>query len=198
MSANQLVTGPALVYIQTAASTDWFFLGTYERSPIIELIRPYEPSMNALGGVTLPFDKFFQGQEAMIGGVINRPDYSVMALMRNAPWYGGVLSTTLGANNYFDLGAGAMKNGASFGLVMRFLYYGAPDADPGLPPGYWFFNCTVDKDSQSEMVTVPMAFDEVFHASRIYVPFSTSSPYAPSGGMVTYTTILPNNLPAPS
>ena len=149
-------TGPAYVYIGflnkpeplttdgevilLGDDIDIFFLGTCEDAPEIELQPIYVDVRSDTGGVSVPFDKIFDGQTARILlPRMNRFNWDVYKMLQGVPNVG--LTNNMAKNVAGDIGALMLREGSAVGVWIVFPYadpflaFGTPE---DMPRGYHF------------------------------------------------------------
>lgn len=144
--AQIYVPGPALIYVGVANSqgvTPEFF-GTGETAPDVDVNGSLIPVMNDLGGTTLPFDRIWDGEEAMISVVINRFNWATMRKLLARPNFRRVAPTP-GTSISGDIGTLIGGEGMTYNLWLQWTYAtkasmsgGAPEGP--MPGGFRFFS----------------------------------------------------------
>lgn len=144
------VTGPVHHYLRSpAAPNQIFYLGTAETTPRVELRPAYQDVMNDIAGRSLPAQRTFDGESAMIGTVLTRFSksayaWALQAGVMIAPGFEGRFSRgSLVYNTRVPGGLSTARNTArSFELWLVFENYWNPAyQSPNQTPGYYFPQC---------------------------------------------------------
>jgi hypothetical protein len=130
--AKIFTTGPALMYINYGS---WLYLGTAESPPDIDLIGGFDPVYNDLGGTVLPFDRIYEGEEAVISFVLNRYVQASLDIIQAV-----IGSKTIGTDTFGDTGSIIGQEDRTFQYGMLFPY-AAKALYTDMPRGYKFFSC---------------------------------------------------------
>lgn len=121
-----------------------YFLGHTEKTPDIGMEPQYKPVFSSLSGEAVPDDKVFLGTNYKIVLDLHRFDIDVIHRLMTAPNFGRA-GDILGRESYTDRGSLMFGNGCSFELWLQNSFFGTANAlaYPNLPPGYYFYACTV-------------------------------------------------------
>jgi len=173
--AQLYTTGPAHIYLAfptgSGTQNSPVYFGTCEDAPQVQIIPKFEDVYNSIGG-TVPFDKSYQGEVALIDLDMNRYNESVYGILAARPRVG-----TRGVNIAGDVGTLMGTEGYTIGVYLKF-DFGAAGAAPkaaytanGMPPGYRFpGGIPIGPDRLQNLGTRPRKTNVVFFAIRIWNP----------------------------
>lgn len=177
--AQLWVTGPAHIYFAfpngSGGQNTPVYFGTCEDAPYIEIIPHYEDVRNSIGG-TVPFDKSYQGELALIDLDLNRYNEGVYATLAARP-RAGAGGGPRGTNVAGDVGTLMLTEGFCTGVYVKF-DYGAAGAAPkqafiggGMPFGYHFPFCVpAGPDKLKGLGTTPRKTNVMLFALRGFNP----------------------------
>jgi len=157
MAAYQYCTGP--VYCWAGDN----FLGTCEVCPDFDDEFMWEESYNDLSGSKIPFDLNYEGQTCIIVMDLNYFDQSVLT---------GI--SVQGVDGPLARGALLVQNNLGFALTLAFSFYGTANAQPGMPPGFFFPKVRTIKAIHSPTGTKVRKVRLIVEAQPIFT-FSTGS-----------------------
>jgi hypothetical protein len=133
-------------------------------------MRAYKPLMNDVMAHMLPFDKSFQGEQAIISMSMSRWDYALYLRMAQ-PTLGGVPGTL----NFGSLGSLMIYEGFAMSIGLQFPYQ-AISAFSAMPRGYVFGACTMESDDLvEEGGTEGQILNLTFSATGVYNPATGGS-----------------------
>lgn len=131
---------PPLVQILLKIGYVPVYLGTAEKSPVLEINRGWLPWQDDEQGTSIPSDELYEGEEVWVTADISRwnePVYAALAAVINR----GPLGGARGMNFSGDIGTSMVYEGYTYPLILQFPFAGKPlYAARGMPPGYRMFN----------------------------------------------------------
>jgi hypothetical protein len=163
---NSPTPNPVASFSGLAASF-LFYLGTCENGVTIREVPEYEPVMNDLGGTRKPFDRLFQGSDALSIGVLTRWNEAVYQRISSIPNYLG--------NEGFELpgaiGTLMITEGWAYHVYLQFPYFAkALFANNAMMPGYHFPFSYLEGPIEQERGTRPNKRHLTFYHGRGYNP----------------------------
>ncbi len=201
MPARFPVHGPVEIYINSGHTTPFLFLGTARVTPVITWMPVYEPVINTYGG-SVPMDRIYNGEEAIVSVLLNRYDETVLALAQARPTHS---AGAKGFNLFGEVGALSISDGLSMGLVTTFPFSGtANNTAQGMAPGiHWFSAELIGPDDLSPGIKAG-EIQLIFQCQRVFVgrdgtvQGGTTVPagFVSPGGFALYSNVLPT-LPTP-
>lgn len=169
MGSQLYCTGPAHVWLQISPGGAPSYLGTCEESPDIEIRPEFEPVRNDIGGVKVPFDMSYQGEDALIVLDLNRWDEDVLRACQALPGTsaGG---NTRGQSGPLDVGTLMLTESKTIPVYIVFPFNSKP-AMARMPQGYRFFAAyNLGPHRNRPLGTRPRKVLTAFHAIRSFDP----------------------------
>ncbi len=144
------VTGAVSVWIGSAAGP--LFLGYSERGPNISIRPHYSNVFVDLSGMSVPFDKIYDGEEAIVSCDLTYFNQNVLLAIED---YAG--TTSPGFNEPGEIGTLMLTEGIAYPLYLRFPYAAKPAFQNGLngamPAGYRFYRAMLETDDFPDLGT---------------------------------------------
>jgi hypothetical protein len=151
------------------------FLGTCENGVTIRAIPEYENVMNDFGGTRKPFDRIYEGEDALSVGILTRWNEPVYRALESIPNFGGVP----GVNQPGDIGTMMITEGYAYTVWLEFLfssgragYTKAAWVAGGFPAGYRFPFSWLEGPKERETGTRAGKIHLTFYHGRGFDPVS--------------------------
>lgn len=182
--ASLYCTGPVAIYVELGGQP--VFLGHSERAPNISIRAPFSDVYCDLSGPNVPFDKQYQGQDALVSLDLIRFNYGIfLAIAARAAQLANAASNGPGYDPAGNQGALMNQEGLSYFLWLRFSYSAKPamggtGIGQGMPAGYRFFAAYLQGPEDYTVGTVPLKIRVTWYCSRLFVA-SLRTPYGYGG-----------------
>lgn len=168
--ANQLhCTGPAILFANVGSASAVVQVATCERAPRISLIPRFRDIYNDIAGDSVPIDRQFMGEHAIITADLTRFDMTYYNKMAARPTLGG----TRGTYAIGDYGSFMVQESKNFVMWVQFPY-SAKSAMSALPAAYRFVSCQMQGPDDFEIGMAPMKIRVSFFAEPTFT-FSTNN-----------------------
>lgn len=169
--AQAHVTGPVHIYVGVGGSPPRnplvpgtpVYLGTCETAPRPRFNPQWAPVNNDIGGVRLPFDMIYSGEDATISGALTVWNWPVYAACRRRPNNTG----TIGFGAAGDIGTLMVTEGMAYPLWLHYPYF-SKFSGVGMPAGRRFLACWLLGPDEEEPGTGVNKIHFTFQAFRAY------------------------------
>ena len=160
-------TGVGGKFGATSSASAIYYLGTCENGITIRGVPEFEPVMNDIGGTRKPFDRLYQGEDALSIGVLTRWNETVYQFMASIP-SAGVFP---GICNLGNIGTLMITEGFAYEVYLQFPYAAKTlFSANGMPPGYRFPFSYLEGPIEQERGTKPNKRHLTFYHGRGYDP----------------------------
>lgn len=124
------------------SGTDWQLLGTCVTAPAIKTEPKFIDVFNDYGGRSVPFQLVWDGQQSRVAATLNLIDLAVCRNVRDQAERVGTLAR-VGRETRLDRGS-LVLGVSDFEMAIRNVFFGTPNALPGMPPGKYFYSVVLE------------------------------------------------------
>jgi hypothetical protein len=149
VAAKLWSTGPVAVFIKHALDAGPMFLGHGEKAPDIRDHGAYKNVHTDLSGDQVPHDKLYGGQDVTVTFTLSRFSQDALNILKARGRSVSVPAITPGYDPPGAMGSLAATEQACFEMWLAF-YYSVKAPYVGMPPGYHFFQCVLDDETEQQ------------------------------------------------